>query len=576
MAAGINTVRFTKHPVQERKLNFFVDYYRYYVHFAGLLPDYQIETPLSLVDKILFQLNHNSIEKCPVYLKNHFSKLAAYPIIIRKHFDKYNELISFYKGWLSARAKSGYLKDQLSTLLSLANELHKDLSDNMLKDSISFVTNKILCTHPLEKHQKDLQLHAGIVAAEIMMIRNSKAEARELFDAVMTNDYKKFPYPKHISTEKDRRRYFDEKTIVETLSAINDFSTVPILDWEINFKIDDLTLPHDYIFMFNKVKIYPAGHFDKKTMVDSLLHSDDSFVQSFFKGSEYAIGEVQAQSVTYEGAHRKAVKELTVALDYVNQMTERSIRFKKGNYLFTTNRINYGYWFKEAYLNNIITHIDKMKLEDNAYSFFERISSKAKDDFLNMEADYIKARGDHNIARLWQYLEVMFTDGTQEKGIKKFCSGALMLFEKQYRVPHIYGYLRNAIHPINSRAENIGLTIDEQTTFIRTNSDFKELRKKIKSDFFHLGLQDLYLRKTSKWVKSQRETYYSLLEEIYEQRNMADHGGKMNERAITKLTYVAPLLTARMRWVLFDYIKRFPNHTYKQIIQTIRNDINQI
>ncbi|SEM91217.1 hypothetical protein SAMN04488505_10726 [Chitinophaga rupis] len=574
MPVGLNRIRFAKYPVQERKLNFFADYYQYFVHFAGQLPAFEIETPYALVDKIIFQLNHNLLDKAPTYLKNHFAKLKAYPKGYTKNFVKYKPVIQWYDGWRSAGTKSQYLITHLSSLKVLLAELEKELEVEMLKSSIESLKNMILCNHPLEQHIDAIAFHSRLLASGIIIKRKSRAEARELFDVVMTNEYNKFPYPKHISTDDAKREFFSKKTIKETLDAIGYFSEKEPEEWDVNFKISDIIMPEGYVFSHGKVKIYPADHPDKKAMIDIAKAAGDPYVESFFTGSEYAIAEVRVDSVTYEGAHRNALKDLSSTLDFMEVALGRNFSFQKGDYLFSTDRKNYGYWFKAAYQHKLITSIDQIKLDDNAYQFFEKNPSSAKQEFLAQEMEYIKARGDVNIARLWGYLEVLFNDKTVGKGIKGFCSGALMLYEKQFRFPQVYSYLRNAIHPMNTGANDIGLTIDEQFDNIRKDSDFKELNQKIKSDFFRLAIKDLYVRRTKKWVTSQRNAYYALLEEAYEQRNMQDHGGKMNAPAFTKLTYTLPLLTVRMRWVVFGYIKRHPTYNFNQIVQAIRDDVN--
>lgn len=49
---GLNRIKFINSPIQEKKLNFFSEYFQYNLYSFGKIAGKEIENPLSLVEKI--------------------------------------------------------------------------------------------------------------------------------------------------------------------------------------------------------------------------------------------------------------------------------------------------------------------------------------------------------------------------------------------------------------------------------------------------------------------------------------------------------------------------------------------
>ncbi|GAA3934432.1 hypothetical protein GCM10022209_31140 [Chitinophaga oryziterrae] len=550
-----------------------MDYYKYYVQFAGVISTFELDNPHSIVDKIIFQLEYNNTEKSVIYLKNHFFKLKTYPKAYMETFSKYAPVIEKYNSWIASGYKYQFIKTSFPDIIHSLKDLREELQHNFLKKAVDTIKHFVLCECPVDAHLKEIIFHTRLLASEIVMIRGSKNQAQELFEEIMTNDFTKFPYPRHLYNDDDKRGFFDTKTIHETLDAINSFSNRQAFDWDVNFKIEGLTLPLDYVFNFGDTSLFPANHPDKKVLQDAINNSMDDLVKGYLSSSEHSIAEVRVKSVTYNGAYREAIKLLNFTIEYINQVLGQSLMVNRSNYFFSKDRINYGYFFGDLSGKIQINQFERIKLEDNAYQFFNGNPSPAKEKFLQLEQSYVEARGKNDIAGLWQYLEALLKDGTADKKVKAYVSGAILLHEKQFRYPQIYEYLRNSIHVLNTNHKDIGITIEEQTAYVRKELDFKDLKNRITSVFFHHAFRELKTYSTKNWIKTQRSYYYSLLEEAYEQRNFIQHGGKFNSRANIKLTYSFPIITARLRWVFFDYIKRFPTKDLKGIIEAIKEDV---
>ncbi|SDG23937.1 hypothetical protein [Chitinophaga filiformis] len=57
----------------EKKANFFSEWFHLYTTNLGINHLFELENPLSLIDKIIYQLENNSLDYAFPYLKNYFS-----------------------------------------------------------------------------------------------------------------------------------------------------------------------------------------------------------------------------------------------------------------------------------------------------------------------------------------------------------------------------------------------------------------------------------------------------------------------------------------------------------------------
>ncbi|MGF6848297.1 hypothetical protein QFZ51_003532 [Chitinophaga sp. W3I9] len=572
--AGINRIQFGQFPVQEMKLNLFADYYRYYVYFGGMFGYMELDNPLCITRKLIFQLQYNKDAKCVPYVVNHFRKLKGYGIGYWSGFPAYKDVGKIFKVLQAEKKLYKYIEKNLELIIAKLSLLERELNVDMLKKSAEQIKNMILCDHEAAEHLENIIFHTKIIASEIIMLRHSKQEALELFTEIMTKDYRQFPYPSHIKTDEEKQSFFRKKGIHQTLDAIIHFCETPQKEWNINFKIKNLVFPEDYVFRFDQTAILPPSHVQNSPLMDRVKNNEDHLIADYFKGDAFSIAEVQANSVTYVGAYNRALKQLSYATSYMEAILQREIIVDKQNYFYSTNKCDYGYHFGSLYNNSYrITEFDQQKLNDNAYQLFDKVLSVAGKHFLEFEPVYIKAKVNNHVDALWHYLEILHNDETHHKNLKSDISGALVLYDKKFRIDRIHEYLRNSLHVFNADYQRIGLTLEEQLQIVRREVDISTFSDKITSIFFQYAYKEMKVIKTKKWKNSLRDTYYSLMEEAYEHRNLIAHAGKFEDRAETKLTHTFPLMVIRYRWIVFDYMKKFPDKTLKQILAQMKNDV---
>lgn len=578
MFNGLNSVTFSKFPIEERKLNFFIDFYQYYNHFAGKMYNYELDTPHSICAKLVFQLENNHDSRGIKFVKNHLKRLAAFDPPYTTSFNEYQPLLDIWQRWTAAGGRNGFLREHYAEFLRLAKALSAQLATTIIEDTVEKIKQHLLNNEPLETQKNGIIFYTKILVSETIIGRKSRNEARELFAEIMTNDYRKFPYPSHITTPEEKRRFFSEKNIVVTLNAIKDFTGAPLVKQYLYFRIPGLELADNYVYEHNNAKVYPVTHPDIRGMLDWLSAKQDTDLKDFFKGKIMAIGEIRVTSATVKGAHKMAKKDMLNTVRYIEAVLEKSIVVDTESYIHTEDKITYGWNIRFRNGKAVIREYERLQLEDNAYDCFKDGTSRAGQEFILHEQFYLQAQIAQSMEGLWAYLEFILAEGSQPVITADIAAAALVLDEEEFQFWTHLHYLRNTIDNMNSNCIKLGMTFDQQQAMLGDLDKFKEFGTQVKSDLFQYGFQKMMTRlETSDpiWLDNRKAVYRfyrELLDETYEQRNLIQHQGISSEMAVTKLTSTLAFMFARIRYVLFDYAKRFPAKNRMELIEQIKHD----
>lgn len=572
--AGINRVRMPQHPEQEKKLNFFTDYLHYYLHFAGTLPGIELENPLSIAEKLLYQLRFNTgKDRCIPYIEVHCNRLLAYPEVYTNHFLLYASVRALIKSWKAIghtlKQKYKALCDNLPQWTLLVSDLHVQLQQSMLNQAVDEVTQQILCEHTVSEHADSIIFYTQIIASELIFRRGTKDEAKGLISEIMPRNYKDFPYPAHVTSDEEKKIFFANKNVHDTLQAIKVFANTEAKDWKITFILEAISLGDtDKIVDFGNIRLLSLQSEEAKHIRDRLGLYPDPEVKAFIDRTDIVQCEVTVSAVKPETAYQRSLPFARRAVAYLIKRLNRNVYLNETDYFSTTDRINYGFMFPAIFRIPQLSHTEIEKIEDNAYQFFSRKRYNCQEEFLQYEGLYIDARRNEDADQLWRYLEVILHDR-----IKTFVSGAVLLLEKKIRRSLIGPYLRNTLHVFNSNANDLGITIEEQMEFIRTRKGLQALSKRIKSEWFRKAYKQMVAPLTSKRYREIRNFYYTAMEEAYELRNFDVHMGMGHYRATIKQHYTFNHLVNRFRQVVFIYIRSNPTYSLSQILAAIEADV---
>ncbi|WP_126244394.1 hypothetical protein [Chitinophaga rhizosphaerae] len=575
MFNGLNSVTFSNFPIEERKVNFFVDFYQYCNHFAGKINNHDLDTPTSICAKLIFQLENNKDKRGVKFVKNHLKRLAVYSNIYASSFAEFQPLMHIWERWIQADGNYTFLRDNLSEFTSLSKALHTQLEANLISHTVERIKEHLLTNESLETLKEGLSFFTKILVAETIIGRRSRNEARELFSEIMTNDYRKFPYPAHINTSEEKRRFFNAKNIVVILDAIKNFAHAPVLEQYIYFRIPGLELADNSAYEHNNTKIYPKSHPDVKGMLEWLSTLTDPDIKNFFEGKIISIGEVKVKSATVKGAYKLAKNNILNTTRYIGAVLDKSIHVDIESYLHTENKVNFGWNIRFINGKAVIHENERLQLEDNAFDRFKDDTCHSGWEFVKHEQYYIQAQIDQNISNLWAYLEFVLSNPSTSLVPAEVAAAILVLDETEFQFWSNLHYLRNTIDSMNTNCKRIGLDIDQQQAMLNDLDKFKEYGPLTQSDLFQYGFSKMMNQSNLASSESRREQYrfyIEIMNETYEQRNLIQHQGISCEAAVTKLNSILPFIFARIRHVLFEYAKRYPTKNRTELIEQIKVD----
>jgi len=158
----------------ETKTAFFADYFGFYADKIGRLLETEPENPLSLVEKIIFQLTTSSHIKRGNYVSNYIDHHYFREDNFLKHFTSYTALKKEIKLFKSVTAKNEnelhvqrgkWLKRNTSFLPAL-EDFKIELEANMIRKAFDDLMTFLLCDHPLDEHQESIIYLTQILVSE--------------------------------------------------------------------------------------------------------------------------------------------------------------------------------------------------------------------------------------------------------------------------------------------------------------------------------------------------------------------------------------------------------------------------
>lgn len=567
-----------KNDLLNEKVNFFWDYYDYFITMTGQVWYFELENPWSLVQKIIFQLDSN-IFLAHNYLPLYFEKLLKYEKKYLNIFPDYRRihlLLEEFKNITPQNPKKlpEYRKQWLirnqSQLLTDFEDFNKDLRQRMLDNSVNGLISILKCLHPLIDHKEDIIFHTKIIGSECLLNKKERKEALRMFSYIVSRDYRKFCYPKGIITLEQQKQYFEQKDFNKTYQSIIDFIYVPTEVKYIICKVETLLLGKKHVFEFGGVTFYPKNHPKLKKVIEFVKRKKSLLVEEIYLKGNYSLAVVEVVPQELALAIKSAKKKVDRALYFLNSTLDANHAVDTKNFLYTSDFTWFGYTLSPRIKPIQLSDDDLYKLNDNAYNFLRDKTFVSKDTFLQHEMEFIFARKSSDIYGLWRYLEVLLFDKTKETNkIKRYISNALLLTEKKYHKRIYSVYIKSALQ--STEPDQLGVTTSEYQTFF--SPKYSVLYP---DNIKGLFIKEAYLKSKQRFtiITKQKifDYYFSILTEAYEQRNSIAHSGISQDRATTKLQFSLNLIVTRLRWLIFDYMKNYKNATLDEIFSHIKDD----
>ena len=165
----------------EKKINLFSDHFAFVTKYIGLIDDLPLENHLSLIEKIIFQIEHNS-EYCVIYVDNYFTDPLIREDSFIREFDAYHQLellIGKYKK-KEKRDKKNFLKStEFQEALKL---MHRELSDNAFQRSLDIITEAVCVSESTSNSEStnnfvdDITYHIKLLISEFLFANRTRSE----------------------------------------------------------------------------------------------------------------------------------------------------------------------------------------------------------------------------------------------------------------------------------------------------------------------------------------------------------------------------------------------------------------
>jgi len=104
------------------------------------------------------------------------------------------------------------------------------------------------------------------------------------------------------------------------------------------------------------------------------------------------------------------------------------------------------------------------------------------------------------------------------------------------------------------------------------NINFKRLSEVIHHPYISKQIE--WFLNTSKESKIDLtcKFYLNILIETYEQRNLVEHAGIHNGKAVEKILLILPQLVSKFRSLIIDELKKNRHNSFKELIEKLQSD----
>ncbi len=553
----------------EKKVNYFLDRINHSVDYAGWHWHLELESPSSLIEKILFRLQKDPeyrLEYLDNYLKREFFTVDAfwvqYPAYakIKKVVDEYTRLGK------KQRQEKIRLVDSASFQTNLTT-LHSDLIHKMPEDLINAVLSNVLCKHNLEDMIPDTKIsHATffnsaalILVSEYYFRGYSKKEIKDIISKVFSKDILKFPFPGSVKTKTERKKHLAESKLGNQLHGFTNAFKQGSQKGVIMVKVYGGTFPDDFEMRYDKVKFYGKNH---PTISRIKRVMSDDGIQGFFTEGGYIVAATELTWHSTESLLRKLKSAIRKELIFLSAILDRDFSVDTtNNFIRLSLNMRYkGMTWGSRQFNNQFTTGALEELNDNGFQVLRKVKGQAVEWFLRCESLFVTAHKNSSISDYWLYLETLLSFNRIDKEVKGLVSSIILSNENFLRDKRILETFYSSFDPLS-----VGFHLlkgDRRKIYpaLRRGKVRKEIRS-IEYPFIKALVEELDAKLDSNYYKKSKEYYYSILTEAYEYRNFFVHKGLENDALRDKLLVTLPNIVVRARWIIFDALKKGMNDT---------------
>ena len=582
-------ITYSQNEIVERKVNFFCDYFNLCAKHIGKYMIWDYENPLSLIDKIIFQLENNK-ENSSNYLAQHLSNYHLDKNGYTSQFKNFEEFHRLSIRYTSASRKIRWLNRNPEFLKTL-KKFRKELDRKMVKQALNFVINYLRCSHELDFHREDFIYLTKIIVSDLKFSDRSTRDLNNLIRKIMSKNVKVFPLPISISKIRSKRKFnkaakdfMNSRTFRQQFEGILNFKEEEGVQGFYLIKVKRLNLEVTDELIFEDIRIVNPQNkvFAKFQKIKKKYIVDDW--NKFIEDVPNSIAIVPGDFSNIDNGNNNSINRVQHFVNFLNNKLDLNSYIDIYGIRHTMNFKNVG--FTNKYDNSLspLSERDLEKLErDNPYILLKAKSSDSKRKFIHAEPIYQRALITNNPSDYWHYLEclipkITLDNGKSKKQVKDICARILAIIRVRKYKTHIANCLFNLLSGHNREKTDYALSYKEMNQIVRNwrNSDIVR-----KSNYYRQHpivdcLQNFYKEaSTQELLVEHYNFYFDILSELYEVRNSYIHSGATNNFSVTKLQEVIPTLVKTIRTYLLGQISKSRSPSMDLIIKNIRRKTNE-
>lgn len=560
----------------ETKVNFFADYYNFAVSQIEKIDNLDAENYLSLIKKIIFQIQTNN-SQCAKYIDSYLT----HPLIQKENtfFKKYKnyELVSTlfekYKSLGKHNVKITWIKENSdfeTALIRFRIELKKVMCKNSLKSIISYLK----CTHDLSEHQNELIHHTNMLVNEFLYTNRAKEDVTDTFRRIITEDIKNFPFPaSYLKANKHRiseakQEYLENRTFDQQFEGILHLLKENKKNEYFIFRVYNVNTYKRFKFKYNKVTFYAPDHPKLKEIKSKMI--DAPLPKDFFKSEDMILAVIKVSSKSRRTAQQIAVNTIRKELLFLDLQCGTNLMLESHSYIITGDFKDIIAKWSRKENSYTISEVKKKSLDKNPYLLLKEVNKKSQEYFLNYEHLYFKAQNSENPEDYWHYFETLLKTYTQSTFTVIAVISSILAISSQKKEKLLTEiYLINSV--INSSAQQLNIP---QNEFLQIRNlvpnNLDQMTKNIKHPFIS------YLSKKiqAKAKLNEAKSYYGrILWDCYAQRNSMMHNNEQNERGLVLLNLKLPDLAVRFRDTVIAAMVDHNQLNFIQIIEKLSPEV---
>lgn len=600
----------------EQKINYFADCFKFFNAYIGVLPGFEVETHVSILKKIEFQLLNNKPDKTLKYINYYLSKdlISENDLIISEFYrEEWKSFAGFRKG-VDGKTDLNLLVKEVRRLIQL---LEKDFFRKYVDRTCTFIT----CVHPLSEHKQHFDYISRIIVSAYILKGFSRKDIEAVFSRILAQSYEeheegiytRFPvnqdlhevFRKYRKGEETREAlvkeldaFFKNRTFKEQFLGIYNLFSYEDHVFTFLFRVENVRVNAGYTLTYKSVEFVKASDFAEKYK-DRI----DDYNSDFFKEKDNALTAiVNASARSMDIAVSRAVEELEEAIDFLNWALEANgfldrkeyIPFEEEEeYKFFCNSLTRRNYFYEPYakeadkLNLYLIFKDRQdnppieKLLHSEKLFLSIINSKSNDERTLTSWTFLDSFIDFSIDALKSMLSYGKNCRKSDGELISELFAKVLLFDNKYHVrDRLHYFIHNVV--LNCRyagGESIKIS-NEQYNELMKNENFElvnigSLKRMISHDFFKGKIKSLETYGKTHHTEIAFKYYSGVLSELYESRNMLSHSGKSLPVSAIKLNYAIPPLIKRIKQTIVEeLIKNSYNSNeelFKKLIQSTKD-----